>query len=47
LVLGVLERVPVRELAQSLGVPVFTAYSRVRAVRQTLKDFLQEHEVEA
>jgi RNA polymerase sigma-70 factor (ECF subfamily) len=47
LVLGVLERVPARELAQTLGVPVFTVYSRVRAVRQALKEFLNAHEVEA
>jgi RNA polymerase sigma-70 factor, ECF subfamily len=45
LVLGVLERVPVRELADSLGVPLFTVYSRIRSVRDALKAFLTEHEV--
>lgn len=45
LVLGLLERVPVRELAEALGVPLFTAYSRVRSVREALKTFLKEHEV--
>lgn len=45
LVLGVLERVPARELAESLGVPLFTVYSRVRSVRDALKAYLTEHEV--
>jgi RNA polymerase sigma-70 factor (ECF subfamily) len=45
LVLGVLERMPARELADSLGVPLFTAYSRVRSIRESLKAFLDRHEV--
>lgn len=45
LVLGLLERVPARELADSLGVPLFTVYSRVRSVRESLEAFLREHEV--
>jgi RNA polymerase sigma-70 factor (ECF subfamily) len=45
LVLGLLERVPARELAASLGIPLFTVYSRVRSVREALEAFLQEHEV--
>jgi RNA polymerase sigma-70 factor, ECF subfamily len=45
LVLGLLERVPARELATSLGVPLFTVYSRVRSVREALEAFLQQHEV--
>lgn len=45
LVLGLLERVPARELAASLGIPLFTVYSRVRSVREALEAFLQAHEV--
>ena len=45
LVLGLLERVPARELARSLGIPLFTVYSRVRSVREALDAFLQKHEV--
>lgn len=45
LVLGLLERVPAREIAESLGVPLFTVYSRVRSVRESLEAFLREHEV--
>jgi RNA polymerase sigma-70 factor (ECF subfamily) len=45
LVLGLLERVPARVLADSLGIPVFTVYSRVRSVREALEAFLQRHEV--
>jgi len=44
-VLGLLERVPPRELAESLGVPLFTLYSRLRSVREACKAFLAEHEV--
>jgi RNA polymerase sigma-70 factor (ECF subfamily) len=46
LVLGLFERVPPRELAESLGIPVFTVYSRIRAARDVLKAFLHEHEVD-
>lgn len=45
LVLGLLERVPARELAKSLGIPLFTVYSRVRSVREALEAFLKKHEV--
>jgi RNA polymerase sigma-70 factor (ECF subfamily) len=45
LVLGLLERVPARELAASLGIPLFTVYSRVRSVREALEAYLREHEV--
>jgi RNA polymerase sigma-70 factor, ECF subfamily len=45
LVLGLLERVPARELATSLGIPLFTVYSRVRSVREALEAFLRQHEV--
>jgi RNA polymerase sigma-70 factor (ECF subfamily) len=46
LVLGLLERVPARVLADSLKIPVFTVYSRVRSVREALEAFLQRHEVD-
>jgi RNA polymerase sigma-70 factor, ECF subfamily len=45
LVLGLLERVPARELADSLGVPLFTVYSRLRSLRESLAAFLAQHEV--
>jgi len=45
LVLGVLERAPARELADALGVPLFTAYSRVRTMREALGAYLARHEV--
>jgi RNA polymerase sigma-70 factor (ECF subfamily) len=45
LVLGLLERVPARELAGSLGIPLFTVYSRIRSVRESLEAFLAQHEV--
>lgn len=44
-VLGLLERVPPRELADSLGVPLFTMYSRLRSVREACKAFLAQYEV--
>lgn len=44
-VLGLLERVPPRELAHLLGVPLFTTYSRIRSVRRALEEFLNRHEV--
>jgi RNA polymerase sigma-70 factor (ECF subfamily) len=47
LVLGVFERMPAGELAASLGVPVFTVYSRIRSVREALRAFLLQHEVSA
>jgi RNA polymerase sigma-70 factor (ECF subfamily) len=45
LVLGVFERVPASELAESLGVPLFTVYSRIRRLREELEAFLARHEV--
>lgn len=45
LVLGIFERVPARELAESLGVPLFTVYSRIRSLREELGAFLARHEV--
>jgi RNA polymerase sigma-70 factor (ECF subfamily) len=45
LVLGLFERVPARELSESLGIPLFTVYSRIRSLRESLEAFLQEHEV--
>ncbi len=47
LVLGLFERVPARELAESLGVPLFTVYSRIRSLRESLEQFLAQHEVGA
>lgn len=46
LVLGLLERMPARELAAELGIPVNTVYSRMRSVREGLRVFLAEHEVD-
>jgi RNA polymerase sigma-70 factor (ECF subfamily) len=46
LVLGLLEGVPVRELALTLDIPLHTVYSRIRALREALKVFLERHEVE-
>jgi RNA polymerase sigma factor (sigma-70 family) len=46
LVLGLIESVPARTIAADLGVPVNTVYSRMRSVRQDLKAFLREHEVD-
>lgn len=46
LVLGLIEGVPIKELADTLGIPVQTAYSRVRALRRSLELHLLEHEVE-
>lgn len=46
LVLALIERVPAREVAAALGIPLFTVYSRVRSVRSKLQAFLEAHEVE-
>jgi RNA polymerase sigma-70 factor (ECF subfamily) len=46
LVLGLIEGVPMKELADSLGIPLQTAYSRVRALRRSLELYLLEHEVD-
>jgi RNA polymerase sigma-70 factor (ECF subfamily) len=47
LVLALIERVPAREVAAALGIPLFTVYSRIRSVRGKLEAFLAAHEVEA
>jgi RNA polymerase sigma-70 factor (ECF subfamily) len=46
LVLGLIEGVPMRELAASQGVPLHTAYSRIRALRSSLEAFLRKHEAD-
>ena len=46
LVLGLIEGVPMRELAELQGIPLQTAYSRVRALRRSLELFLLEHEAD-
>jgi RNA polymerase sigma-70 factor, ECF subfamily len=44
LVLGLIEGVPMRELAATADIPLQTAYSRVRALRQSLETYLLQHE---
>lgn len=46
LVLGLIEGVPLRELSSTLGIPLHTAYSRIRALRRALELYLLEHEVD-
>jgi RNA polymerase sigma-70 factor, ECF subfamily len=46
LVLGLIEGVPMRELASTLGIPLQTAYSRIRALRRSLELHLLKHEVD-
>jgi RNA polymerase sigma-70 factor, ECF subfamily len=46
LVLGLIEGVPMRELASAQGIPLHTAYSRIRALRQALETYLLQHEVD-
>lgn len=46
LVLGLIEGVPVRELAATFGVPLHTAYSRIRALRRSLELYLLRHEAD-
>jgi len=46
LVLGLIEQVAPRSIASELGIPVNTVYSRMRSVREELRAFLAEHEVE-
>jgi RNA polymerase sigma-70 factor, ECF subfamily len=43
LVLGLIEGVPMRELAGTLGISPHTAYSRVRALRRALELYLLQH----
>jgi RNA polymerase sigma-70 factor (ECF subfamily) len=45
LVLGLFERMPARELADSLCIPLFTVYSRIRSLREALEAFLRQNEV--
>jgi RNA polymerase sigma-70 factor (ECF subfamily) len=45
-VLGLLEEVPPAEIAELLGIPVNTVYSRLRALRQALKQRLEQREAE-
>jgi RNA polymerase sigma-70 factor (ECF subfamily) len=45
-VLSLLEEVPAPEVAQVLGIPVNTVYSRVRSLRDGLRTALQRREVE-
>jgi RNA polymerase sigma-70 factor, ECF subfamily len=44
LVLGLIEGVPMRELASLQKIPLHTAYSRVRALRQALETYLLQYE---
>ena len=46
LVLGLIEGVPMRELASTLGIPLQTAYSRARALRKDLEHYLRQCEVD-
>jgi RNA polymerase sigma-70 factor (ECF subfamily) len=46
LVLGLIEGVPMRELASTLGIALQTAYSRTRALRRDLELYLRRHEVD-
>jgi RNA polymerase sigma-70 factor (ECF subfamily) len=46
LVLGLIEGVPMRELADTQGIPLQTAYSRVRALRRSLELHLLQHEAD-
>jgi RNA polymerase sigma-70 factor (ECF subfamily) len=43
LVLGLIEGVPMRELASTLGISPHTAYSRVRALRRSLELYMLQH----
>jgi len=45
-VLVLVEDVPAREVAQALEIPLFTVYSRIRALREQLQEFLESREVE-
>jgi RNA polymerase sigma-70 factor (ECF subfamily) len=44
--LALLEDVPAPEVAEALGIPLNTVYSRVRALRQDLRHWLERCEVE-
>jgi RNA polymerase sigma-70 factor, ECF subfamily len=43
-VLALIEEVPVPELVEPLGLPLNTLYSRIRALRKALEDFLERGE---
>jgi RNA polymerase sigma-70 factor (ECF subfamily) len=45
-VLSLIEEVPAAAVAAALGVPVNTVYSRVRALREGLKRFLEREAVD-
>lgn len=45
-VLALIEGLPVPELVEPLGLPLNTLYSRIRALRRDLKEFLEGMEVE-
>jgi RNA polymerase sigma-70 factor, ECF subfamily len=45
-VLGVLEGVPAPEIAELLGLPLNTVYTRIHAMRQALRERLRAREVE-
>ncbi len=45
-VLALIEGVPAREIAGSLGIPLFTVYSRIRSLREALETYLERHEAE-
>jgi RNA polymerase sigma-70 factor (ECF subfamily) len=44
-VLGLLEDVPAAEIAELLQIPVNTVYSRVRTLKNALRERLEQHEV--
>ncbi len=46
LALALIESVPARDVAEALGIPLYTVYSRVRSVREALRSFLAAQEVE-
>jgi len=45
-VLALVEEVPAREVAVALEIPLFTVYSRIRALREQRQEFLESREVE-
>jgi RNA polymerase sigma-70 factor (ECF subfamily) len=45
-VLGLLEDVPGAEIAELLQIPVNTVYSRVRSLKNALRERLEQHEVQ-
>lgn len=43
-VLAVLEQVPAREVAEALGIPINTVYTRVHHLREALRLAFERHE---